>query len=120
MKTILLSLLFLVFISCNKDNSTSAPTPQVNEIAPMGEAVLPSDEASDETSDEEIVIEEVDEEIIEVEDAPEAPAQIVEETTECICTKEFRPVCGANGQTYPNSCQAECDGMTDYKEGACE
>jgi len=43
----------------------------------------------------------------------------VEENDMCICTKEFRPVCGSNGQTYPNACQAGCDGVKDFKEGSC-
>ena len=45
---------------------------------------------------------------------------IIEENDECICTKDFRPVCGANGQEYPNACQAGCDDVTDYKEGPCK
>lgn len=113
MKLLLIAFLTLSLISCNKDNATTAPVPTVDETATI-EAEVPSDE--DTIIEEEII----DEEVIEVEDAPEAPVEMVEETTECICTKDFRPVCGANGQTYPNSCQAECDGMTDYKEGACE
>lgn len=36
----------------------------------------------------------------------------------CICTAEFAPVC-ANGVTYSNACEAECAGITDYKEGSC-
>ena len=45
---------------------------------------------------------------------------IVEENNECICTKEFSPVCGNNGQTYPNACQAECDDVAKFTEGSCK
>lgn len=36
----------------------------------------------------------------------------------CYCMKIFRPVC-AGGQTYGNSCEAECHGHTSWTEGAC-
>lgn len=46
-------------------------------------------------------------------------SSIIEENDACICTKDWRPVCGDNGVTYPNACQAECDKVKSYTEGAC-
>lgn len=51
-------------------------------------------------------------------EAPEA-AGIAEENDMCICTKEFRPVCGGNGRTYGNPCLAGCDDVEEFTDGPC-
>lgn len=38
---------------------------------------------------------------------------------DCVCTKEYVPVCGCNAVTYGNKCMAECDGITEYRSGEC-
>ncbi|GBP16473.1 Leech-derived tryptase inhibitor C [Eumeta japonica] len=37
----------------------------------------------------------------------------------CVCVRDFKPVCGRNGQTYSNSCEMACDGQTLKHMGAC-
>jgi hypothetical protein len=37
----------------------------------------------------------------------------------CICMKIYQPVC-AKGITYGNSCEAECQGHSQWQEGACK
>ncbi len=37
----------------------------------------------------------------------------------CVCTDHYQPVCGCNGITYGNSCNAECLGITEYTAGEC-
>lgn len=38
----------------------------------------------------------------------------------CICAKIYQPVCGSNGETYGNACEALCQNVTVISQGRCK
>lgn len=41
------------------------------------------------------------------------------EPRSCLCTREYRPVCGLDGRTYANPCEARCAGVEIASHGPC-
>jgi hypothetical protein len=37
----------------------------------------------------------------------------------CVCTTEYNPACGVDGQTYGNACEANCAGVKIASCGEC-
>jgi hypothetical protein len=51
---------------------------------------------------------------------PDEPCRVEPPSEPVMCTADWNPVCGCDGKTYSNACNAGAAGVTRFEPGECD
>ena len=54
------------------------------------------------------------------ESEPDEPCRVEPPSEPVMCTADWNPVCGCDGKTYSNACNAGAAGVTRFEPGECD
>ncbi|MDZ4785801.1 MAG: Kazal domain-containing protein [bacterium] len=114
-KNLLITVLLILLLGCNSDSDTTASSLSLPQTSPStdplaGDSCDFSNPCSDTTQ---------------FCDFTSGACGAADDTGNCrtppeVCTEDYTPVCGCNGKTYGNVCQAASAKASVYTLGACE